>query len=411
MAGSESTVTNSNADGSELERLRDEVARLKSADQQMQVDKARLRAMMRRVQRAHGCAGLLFWDCTGDRMSWLADDEEVRFVLGLPPGPLPATDEDYLCFVHPDDRVHVEALYSCQEKNSFEHTYRLLLPDNSVRYIHEFGIAEDDPTAEVAHSGTMQNVTERVVAEQDRDRLIEELESRNSELEQFTYTVSHDLKAPLITVRGFLGLLEKDLADRDIDRINDDMNKIRAATEGMKNVLEDLLHLSRIGRIVNPEEETPLNEVIDDVLQLIGGLLNEREVSLFVPAGLPAVYGDRARLVELLQNLLENAAKFMGDQSAPRVEIGASSNGEEVVCYVSDNGIGVEERFHDRIFGLFQTLGAEGSGTGVGLALAKKIVDLHGGRLWVESTGHGSGARFCFSLPLPRPPLQLRAHG
>ena len=130
--------------------------------------------------------------------------------------------------------------------------------------------------------------------------------------------------------------------------------------------------------------------------------MNEKGAQLNVSADLPSVFGDRMRLVELLQSLMENAAKFTGNQSKPALEIGASCNGCEAHCYVADNGVGVEKRFHERIFGLFQTLGTQGSGTGVGIALAKKIVDLHGGRLWVESEGEGCGSRFCCSLPNPR---------
>jgi len=388
----------------EVERLRNEVQRLQTQCDSTCAENSRYQSLLHRIQRVHRNAELLFWDCDGDNLSWRASAEALAEWFGLPTDAVPLTERGLMQLIHSDDRERVQIVYDCshEAETDFEVSYRLLLPDGSTRYIHEYGVANNEATGDYAHSGAMHNVTDRTIAEHERARLIQELESRNSELEQFTDTVSHDLKAPLITVRGFLGLLEKDLAEQDLSRIHDDMDKIRAATEGMKNVLEDLLHLSRIGRAVNPESETPFNELIDDVMYLIGGFLNEKGVQLNVSADLPSVFGDRMRLVELLQNLMENAAKFMGNQSKPTMEVGASCNGREVHCYVADNGVGVEERFHERIFGLFQTLGMEASGTGVGLALAKKIVDLHGGRLWVESEGEGCDSRFCFSLPNPQ---------
>ena len=118
-----------------------------------------------------------------------------------------------------------------------------------------------------------------------------------------------------------------------------------------------------------------------------------------IQAGLPTVCGDRVRILEVIQNLLDNAAKFMGDQPNPRIEIGARGEGDDAVFFVRDNGLGIDPRHHERIFGLFDKLDSAGEGTGVGLALVKRIVELHGGRIWVESEGAGKGAVFCFTLP------------
>jgi signal transduction histidine kinase len=117
-----------------------------------------------------------------------------------------------------------------------------------------------------------------------------------------------------------------------------------------------------------------------------------------VAPDLPTVRGDRARLLEVLQNLVQNGVKFMGDQPAPRVEIGARRDGDELVHYVRDNGIGIEPRFAERIFGLFDRLDPDIDGTGIGLALVKRIVEVHGGRIWVESEGPGRGSTFCYTL-------------
>jgi signal transduction histidine kinase len=115
---------------------------------------------------------------------------------------------------------------------------------------------------------------------------------------------------------------------------------------------------------------------------------------------LPEVWGDRVRLLQVMQNLLDNAVKFMGGQTSPSIEIGYRPEGS--VVFVKDNGSGIEPRYHDRIFGLFDKLDADSTGSGVGLALVRRIVELHGGRAWVESEGRERGATFCFTLP-PRP--------
>jgi len=117
-----------------------------------------------------------------------------------------------------------------------------------------------------------------------------------------------------------------------------------------------------------------------------------------VAPDLPILYGDRARLVEVLQNLVENAVKFMKDQPDPCIEIGTRTDGAETVCYVQDNGIGIEPCYHEKIFGLFERLDADAEGTGIGLTLVKRIVEIHGGRVWVESAGKGQGATFRFTI-------------
>ena len=124
-------------------------------------------------------------------------------------------------------------------------------------------------------------------------------------------------------------------------------------------------------------------------------------VKVEVQDNLPSIYGDRARLVEVMQNLIDNAAKFSRDQPDPRVEIGTRKENNENVFFVKDNGIGIDPKFHQRIFDLFNKLDPmSDDGTGVGLSLVKRIIEVHGGRIWVESDGKGTGSTFCFTLPV-----------
>lgn len=225
------------------------------------------------------------------------------------------------------------------------------------------------------------------------------LEAQNSELERFTYTVSHDLKSPLITIRGFMGMLQNDVAAGDTARIESDVLQINAAVDQMERLLEDLLDLSRLGRMINPEEEINLNELIDTALNLVSGQIDSGGVEVDIQPNLPRVYGDRTRLLEVFQNLIENAAKYMGDQSEPRIQIGINTDGKRPIYFVSDNGMGIDTRYHKKIFGLFERLDSQGAGTGIGLALVKRIIELHDGRIWVESDGRGKGSTFRFTLP------------
>jgi len=233
----------------------------------------------------------------------------------------------------------------------------------------------------------------------EREKLITQLRSTNAELESFTYTVSHDLKAPLITINGFLNFLQKDALAGNAERIKVDILRITEATGKMHRLLTELLELSRIGRLMNEPETIPFNNLVDDVLDIVKGRLDSGHITVQTQPNLPAVRGDRRRLTEVLQNLIDNAAKYMGDQPDPRIKIGQQETEYgEPTFFVQDNGIGIAPEHYDRIFGLFNKLDPKSDGTGIGLALVKKIVEVHGGRIWVRSEA-GNGSTFYFTLP------------
>lgn len=237
-----------------------------------------------------------------------------------------------------------------------------------------------------------QDITERKRAER-------ELQEKTAALERFAYAISHDLKSPLVTVETFLGYLGQDLLSSDTGRIEKDMFYIRTAADKMGQLLGELLEVLRIGRIANPTVRVTFRELVEEALNVVAGPIAGREVKVQVNDAPITLSGDRPRLVEIWQNLVENAVKFMGDQASPRIEIGAERRGGDTVFFVRDNGIGIDPRHQAKVFDLFEKIGTESEGAGLGLALIKRIVELYRGTIWLESKGLGQGVCFLFTLP------------
>lgn len=240
--------------------------------------------------------------------------------------------------------------------------------------------------------GISRDITER----KEKEQLIE---AKNAELERFIYTVSHDLKSPLVTISSFLGYLESDIKSGNEAIIQQDIVYIRTAADKMGQLLSELLELSRVGRVVANPVKVAFQDVVHEVLQLVAGHLSARGVRVTVADSPVMLNGDRSRLVEIWQNLVENAVKYMGDQSAPRIDIGVEGQGETALFFVRDNGLGIDSRHSEKVFGLFEKLDHQSEGTGLGLALVKRIVEMYGGSIRVESEGVGHGSRFLFTLP------------
>jgi signal transduction histidine kinase len=236
----------------------------------------------------------------------------------------------------------------------------------------------------------------------ERKKLIKELEAKNTELERYTYTVAHDLKSPIITIKGFLALVRKDLESRDEKQIFDDLTRIDNAADKMQVLLEELLELSRIGRLINPPQKLLLADIVREVIELLTRKISDKGIKIEISPGLPQVYGDYPRILEVIQNLIQNAIKFMGGQPEPHIRIGSRTDGNLAVFFVQDNGIGIKREYHERIFGIFDKLDPGIEGTGIGLTICRRIIEIHGGKIWVESEGMSKGSTFCFTLQKKR---------
>ena len=230
-------------------------------------------------------------------------------------------------------------------------------------------------------------------------RVQEELEAKNRELERFTYTVSHDLRSPLVTIQGFTEMLQKDLEENEGEKAANDLKYIAKAATKMDRLLHDTLELSRIGRMMNPPEAVPFGKIVQEALEQTSGELKSANITVSVAENFPTVHVDRMRIEELLVNLIRNSIHYRGDQPNPRIVTGYRVNGEETVFFVQDNGIGIDKSKQEKVFELFYQVDSRSEGTGAGLAIVKRIVEVHNGRIWIESE-IGKGCTICFTLPV-----------
>ncbi|MFH1359737.1 MAG: ATP-binding protein [Candidatus Omnitrophota bacterium] len=229
-----------------------------------------------------------------------------------------------------------------------------------------------------------------------------ELKKVNQELDSFVYTASHDLRAPLRGIASFATFLEEDYKNKLDDEGKGYIDEIRKGATKMNALIEDLLSLSRISRIKNPYEDVPIRPLIDSVLERIKVDIQKEKVRLIIAENLPTVYCDRIKMAEVFLNLINNAIKFSSknNKDHPQVEIGYMAEDDHHKFFVKDNGIGIDPKYHEQIFGIFKRLHTdkEYEGTGAGLSIIKRVIDDHHGKIWIESK-LGQGAAFFFTIP------------
>lgn len=282
---------------------------------------------------------------------------------------------------------------------------RIRAKDGTVRWLHSFcTCVEDDATTGVRRIvGACRDISDRKRVEQDLVILTEELEKRVTErtaaLESFSYTVSHDLRAPLRAIRGFTEILVNEHAgslDAEGCRL---LNFIYDNAERMKHLIDDLLAFSRVGRSEINRFRVDMTSLVRDTIRTLAGEAGENTIQFRVGT-LPEAVVDCAMFRQVWTNLLSNAVKFSRNRDDAVIEVGAFSATDESVYFVKDTGVGFPGEYAHTVFGLFQRLhsNSEFEGTGVGLAIVKLIVERHGGRVWAEGA-EGEGATFYFSLP------------
>lgn len=251
----------------------------------------------------------------------------------------------------------------------------------------------------VAVEGILTDVTEQKKAAFEREMLIRELETKNKDLERFTYIISHELKTPLITIKGFLGYLEDEAFKGDFSGLHQDILRILGATETMSHLLNDLAVLNRIGHTATEKRNVKIKDIVQKCIGYFSRQIKEKSIRVIISEKLPEVRAYPGELFELYKNLLDNSIKFTENQDSPVIEIGVKQVAKDQALFVKDNGRGFESKYSHRIFGLFNKLDAGTAGTGAGLAMAKKIIEHHGGWISAESEGPGKGATISFTIP------------
>ena len=358
-----------------------------------------LLASEQRLKRSEEIAHLGGWeiDHENNAVTW---SDEVYRILGLQPQQLTPTFETFMEAAHPDDRQLVREAYSAslledEDRNGHEIEHRIVRFDGTIRFVHEKWEHLRDGSGKVIRSaGMVHDITE-----QKRSR--EALERSNRELEQFAYVASHDLQEPLRAVAGFLQLLESRYGDRLDDKGRHYIERSVNAAHRMQTLIRELLTLSRVHTRGATFVATDLNGLVEDVLENLQSIVKEKSAEINC-AELPELKIDAGQIRSLFQNLITNALRY-NQNPKPVIEIGCRQ--QDNVCFFSikDNGIGIAEEFYKRIFMVFQRLHTEKEypGTGLGLALCKRIVERHDGIIWVESQPQ-RGSTFNFTLPIKR---------
>ncbi|MFG1703961.1 ATP-binding protein [Nonomuraea sp. M3C6] len=264
----------------------------------------------------------------------------------------------------------------------------------------DHGLHVDRPAELAELSSHLDSMRDRIVSawRETSDRA-EELRRSNSELEQFAYVASHDLQEPLRKVASFTQMLEQRYGSELDERARQYIHYAVDGAKRMQLLINDLLDFSRVGRITGEKTPIETGAALDTALENLSATIEDTEATV-TRDDLPKVTGNRLQLTQLFQNLIENAVKFRSEEP-PRIHIGATRNGAMWEFSCSDNGIGVEPKYADRIFLIFQRLHARDvyPGTGIGLALCRKIVEYHGGQLWLDGGTEGHGATFRWTLP------------
>ena len=320
--------------------------------------------------------------------------------------------KNWQAITHPDDiEADTEYVRSLLSGNiqTFSMEKRLVCKDEAVRWANVTVSAMRDANGTPQYLiCAIEDISQRKLVQEllqasldTQTRYAQELTRSNAELEQFSYVASHDLQAPLSTIAGYAQLLEKRCHNQLDAQGNKFIRNIVNSCGRMQALIDDLLEYSRVGRSEKPFDVIDCNLVFEDACANLQLAIRQDRASV-TRGDLPRVKGDSFQLLQLFQNLIGNAIKYRSSE-APMVRVSASRQGDSWVFSVQDNGIGIAEQYHPRIFQLFQRLHSQKqySGTGIGLAICQRIVARHGGRLWVESEPN-RGSTFYFSIPIPK---------
>ena len=342
----------------------------------------------------------VFWMVTPDGRNILYVSPAYEAIWGRRCDDLYKNAQDWIEAIHPDDRERVSRVFHEKAASGgYDEEFRIVLPDGRTRWILDRGFPVHDEHQQVYRiAGIAEDITERRRAEEQLKTTATALRRSNEELEQFAYVASHDLQEPLRMVASFLQLLEQRYRGKLDENAQQFIDFAVDGARRMQTLINDLLAYSCVGTRAKPLERVDFNLIFDEAKRNLMAVITRRAADV-TSDPLPTVHGDRVQLVQLLQNLIGNGIKF-NDGKWPKVHVKAARRGQDWIIAVSDNGIGIDPQYADRIFVIFKRLhaGSQYPGTGIGLAICKRIAERHQGRIWFESPP-GDGAMFCVSIP------------
>lgn len=344
-------------------------------------------------------AGIWDWDLRTNRVYF---SPRWKSILGYTEEEIGAHFSEWERRLHPEDRARAhETLqrFFSGETPSYEFEHRLRHKDGSYRWILARGMALRDATGRPYRMvGSHIEVTDRKRAEERLQETAEALRRSNQDLEQFASIASHDLQEPLRMLSAYLDAIARQYREYLPSQAHALIDLSTQTGQRMQQLIHDLLTYSRVSTRALESRPVDCNEVLSEALRNLRLTLEEQAATV-TSAPLPVVLGDRTQLVQLFQNLLGNGIKFHGD-TPPRVQVTAEPNGSRWKFAIRDNGIGIESQYAETVFEIFQRLHPSDiyPGTGIGLAICKRIIDRHEGRIWFESTV-GQGTTFFFTLP------------
>lgn len=382
-----------------------EPADLGSAHDDLQEISAALSRREGMLSQAESISGIgsWEWDMAEDTLHW--SDQMFR-IYGVDPASFTPTPDRVREFNHPDDADHVRTLMdrALSTKQPFYFEYRIVQPSGDTRMLEASGRSEVSERTGVLHLfGVVRDVTERRETEKvladafSRERVARvAVEKANAELESFVYTVSHDLNGPLISVLGYVDLFEADFGSSLPEEARFYLDRIKISSRFMQSLIADLLQLSRVGRVQTEPERVDLRTLIEEISDEI--VTSYPHAAVGAADDLPDLYINPVRARQLFANLIQNAVKYSG-RSDVRVEVTAHGSADGLATLsVSDNGPGIPVDKREKVFGVFERLDAKHSGTGMGLAVCKRIVETNGGTIWVADSEEGTDMRL--SIPL-----------
>ncbi len=343
--------------------------------------------------------GIWDWDLTTNVLAW---DQRMHVLFDTDSTSTTIPFDLAISRIFEEDQpgVHAALEKALAERSEYAMNYRVRHRNGEVRHISARGKVCVDPDTDepIRVTGVCVDITEVSVARDQANAAAEMIELKSNEMEQFVYTISHDLKSPVVSATGLLRYLKEDLESGDAESVEDGIRRLDRNLKRINDCISDLLELSRIGRVRHEPEPVNFSKMSEELVDSLDATLRDADIAVTVAPDLPTLSVDPVRAVELIENLVRNAIVHGCTKPDPRIAIVSALDDNEIRVGVRDFGVGIDPAYQDKIFKLFQRLKNDDQGTGLGLAVVSRIMQLYDGRAWVDSKPQ-EGATFWLGFP------------